>query len=144
MPSSIQKDDADILKYKAKVNVVRTSHYPQSEHFLNRCDEIGLLVINEIPGWQHISNDESWRNQFFINITKMINKEYNHPSLIAHGVRIDESKDDHDLYLKANDIAHSIDKTRPTLGVRNFANSELLEDIYAYNDFVCKDLKKVL
>lgn len=142
MPSSIQEDDANILKFKAGVNVVRTSHYPQSEHFLNRCDEIGLLVINEIPGWQFISSSKIWRDQFYINVTKMINKEYNHPSLIAHGIRIDESKDDHELYLKANEIAHSIDKTRPTLGVRNFINSELLEDIYAYNDFTCENLKK--
>ena len=142
MPASIQKDDADILKYKAGVNVVRTSHYPQSDHFLSRCDEIGLLVINEIPGWQHISEKEIWRNKFYENVEKMINEEYNHPSLIAHGVRIDESQDDYDLYSKANEIAHNIDKTRQTLGVRNFKNSELLEDIYAYNDFVCFDLSK--
>ena len=137
---SLQIDDANTLKYEAGVNVVRTSHYPQDENFLNRCDEIGLLVINEIPGWQFISQEEKWRNQHFDNVKSMIIEEYNHPSLIAHGIRIDESIDDHNLYLESNKIAHSLDKYRPTLGVRNFKDSELLEDIYAYNDFSSNSL----
>ncbi len=144
MPKAIQEDDADLLKYQIGVNVVRQSHYPQSEHFLNRCDEIGLLTINEIPGWQHIGQEEEWRNQFLVNLEKMVLTQRNHPSLIAHGVRIDESQDDHDLYSKANELAHKLDDTRQTLGVRNFTNSELLEDIYAYNDFCCDSLERGL
>ena len=57
MPESMQKEDAEILK-EIGLNGVRTSHYPQSEHFLDRCDEIGLLVINEIPGWQFVSQKD--------------------------------------------------------------------------------------
>ena len=144
MPKSIQEDDADILKYQLGINVVRQSHYPQSEHFLNRCDEIGLLTVNEIPGWQHISKEEAWRNQYYTFVEKMVLAQRNHPSLIAHGVRIDESQDDHELYQKGNQIAHQLDETRQTLGVRNFPNSELLEDIYAYNDFCCNSLKQGL
>ena len=141
MPKALQEDDADILKYQLGLNIVRQSHYPQSEHFLNRCDEIGLLTVNEIPGWQHISKDETWRKQYETFLTKMVITQRNHPSLIAHGVRIDESQDDHDLYLKGNELAHRFDPSRPTLGVRNFANSELLEDIYAYNDFSCDSMR---
>ena len=139
MPESMQKEDADLLK-EIGLNVVRTSHYPQSEHFLNRCDEIGLLVVNEIPGWQFVSKKQEWRDNFMMFLEKMVLAERNHPSLIAHGVRIDESIDDHDLYSKANELAHKLDPFRQTLGVRNFKNSELLEDIYAYNDFICSDL----
>ena len=143
-PKSLQEDDANLLKKECGVNIVRTSHYMQSEHFLSRCDELGLLVINEIPGWQFISKEKEWRENFYKNVKSMVEEEYNHPSLIGHGVRIDESQDDHELYLNANKIAHEIDRYRPTLGVRNFKNSELLEDIYAYNDFICKDLTKGL
>ena len=141
MPKSAQEEDAEILKYKLGVNIVRQSHYPQSEHFLNRCDEIGLLTVDEIPGWQFISKEESWRNELYEFTKKMVLAERNHPSLIAHGVRIDESQDDHDLYLKTNQIAHELDETRQTLGVRNFKGSELLEDIYAYNDFSCDSMR---
>lgn len=141
MPKAMQEEDADILKYELGVNVVRQSHYPQSEHFLNRCDEIGLLTVNEIPGWQHIGQEKEWRDQFIVNLQKMVIIQRNHPSLIAHGVRVDESQDDNDLYSKANNEAHKLDPTRQTLGVRNFKNSELLEDIYAYNDFSCDSMK---
>lgn len=137
---SLQEDDALLLKNEIGVNIVRTSHYPQSEHFLNKCDEIGLLVVNEIPGWQHIGQNETWRKQCLINTEVMVKEQKNHPSVIAHGVRIDESVDDHELYSKTNQIAHELDPYRPTLGVRNFANSELLEDIYGYNDFICDSL----
>ena len=138
---SLQEDDANLLKYEVGVNVVRTSHYPQSEHFLNRCDEIGLFVVNEIPGWQHIGESESWKKQCEINTKAMVLAQRNHPCLLAHGVRIDESIDDHDLYTKTNKIAHELDSYHPTIGVRNFTNSELLEDIYGYNDFSCDSLK---
>jgi beta-galactosidase len=56
MSKRVQINDADILKNMLNVNAVRTSHYPQSKHFINRCDEIGLLVFTEIPGWQHIGD----------------------------------------------------------------------------------------
>lgn len=138
---SLQRDDADLLKYEVGVNIVRTSHYPQSIHFLDRCDEIGLLVVNEIPGWQHIGQSETWRKMCLQNTRVMVKEQRNHPCLIAHGVRIDESIDDHELYTETNRIAHKYDPYRPTLGVRNFANSELLEDIYGFNDFICDSLK---
>lgn len=137
---SLQEDDALILKNELGVNVVRTSHYSQSEHFLNKCDELGLLVVNEIPGWQHIGQSGTWRKECVENARRMVLKERNHPCIIAHGVRIDESVDDHELYEKTNEIAHKLDKYRQTIGVRNFKNSELLEDIYGYNDFVCDSL----
>ena len=134
-PKSLQALDADILKKEIGVDVVRTSHYPQSEDFLSRCDQIGLLVLDEVPGWQYIGKEKTWRKNFLSFIERMVKKERNHPSLIGYGVRIDESEDDHSLYKKANEIAHSLDPSRKTLGVRNFKTSELLEDIYAYNDF---------
>jgi len=134
MPARVQRRDADILRTGLHCNIVRTSHYPQSRHFLDRCDEIGLLVLEEIPGWQHIG-PEPWKQLSIDNVGRMIRRDWNHPSIILWGVRINESSDDHNLYLRTNALAHALDSTRQTGGVRNNRRSELLEDVFTINDF---------
>lgn len=135
MPESMQKLDADILKKELGVNAVRTSHYPQSHYFLDRCDELGLLVFTEMPGWQHIGG-EAWKNQAVENVRDMVLQYRNHTSIILWGVRINESVDDDEFYLRTNEMAHKLDDTRPTGGVRAIKKSHLLEDVYTYNDFI--------
>lgn len=135
MPSNQQRKDADYLKYELGVNVVRSSHYPPSKHFLNRCDELGLLVFDEIPGWQHIG-DQNWQKVAIENVKEMILRDYNHPSVFIWGVRINESPDNDDFYVETNRVAKLYDTIRPTGGVRNFAGSHLFEDVYTYNDFL--------
>ncbi|MDY6340601.1 MAG: glycoside hydrolase family 2 TIM barrel-domain containing protein [Saccharofermentans sp.] len=134
MPKSMQQMDADILKNELGLNAVRTSHYPQSHHFIDRCDEIGLLVFTEIPGWQNIG-DEEWKEQAVINTREMVSQYRNHPSIILWGVRINESVDCDELYTRTNKEAHDLDPTRQTSGVRYLKKSSLLEDVYAFNDF---------
>ncbi|MDO4189006.1 MAG: glycoside hydrolase family 2 TIM barrel-domain containing protein [Lachnospiraceae bacterium] len=134
MPESMQKLDADILKYELGLNAVRTSHYPQSHHFLDRCDEIGLLVFTEIPGWQHIG-DEDWKNQAVKNVEDMVMQYRNHTSIILWGVRINESVDDDEFYTRTNETARKLDPTRQTGGVRCYKKGSFLEDVYTYNDF---------
>ena len=134
MPASIQRQDAKILKKELGLNAVRTSHYPQSHHFMDACDELGLLVFTEIPGWQHVG-DDSWKEQAVQNTADMVLQYRNHPSIFMWGVRINESMDDDALYRRTNDVAHELDDTRPTSGVRYIQKSSLLEDIYAFNDF---------
>ncbi len=134
MPKSMQRLDADILKNELGVNAVRTSHYPQSQHFIDRCDELGLLVFTEIPGWQHIGND-AWKDQAVENTREMVTQYMHHPSIILWGVRINESQDDDVLYKRTNAVAHELDRSRQTSGVRYIEKSNLLEDVYAFNDF---------
>ena len=134
MPGRVQRRDAQILRNNLKCNIVRTSHYPQSRHFLDACDELGLLVLEEIPGWQHIG-DEAWKQLSVDNVRRMIRRDWNHPSIILWGVRINESKDDHDFYTRTNAVAHQLDPTRQTGGIRYFQESEFLEDVFTMNDF---------
>ncbi len=134
MPARVQRQDADVLRKQLHCNIVRTSHYPQSRHFLDRCDEIGLLVLEEIPGWQHIG-DEPWKQVAIDNVGRMIRRDWNHPSIILWGVRINESRDDHGFYIRTNALAHALDDSRPTGGIRYFQESEFLEDVFTMNDF---------
>ncbi len=134
MPKSIQEHDAYVLKHELGLNAVRTSHYPQSKYFLDACDDLGLLVFTESPGWQHIGNME-WKKQHLKNVEEMVLQYRNHPSIVLWGVRVNESQDDEWLYTRANEIAHNLDDTRPTSGVRYLQFSQMLEDVYAFNDF---------
>ena len=133
-PERLQREDARILKEELGCTAVRTSHYPQSQHFIDECDRLGLLVFTEIPGWQHIG-DDAWKDQAVENTREMVLQYRNHPSIILWGVRINESADDDAFYRRTNAVAHELDPSRPTSGVRNFEKSHLLEDVYAFNDF---------
>ncbi|MCR4611002.1 MAG: glycoside hydrolase family 2 protein [Lachnospiraceae bacterium] len=135
MPESIQRDDARILKNELGVNTVRTSHYSQSKYFMNECDKLGLLVVTEFPGWQHIG-DKDWKHIACKNVKEMIKEFRNHPSIILWGVRINESEDDEEFYKKTNNIAHHYDPTRPTGGTKAGTKMQTFEDVYAYNDFL--------
>lgn len=134
VPERLQREDARILKQELSCVAVRTSHYPQSQYFIDECDRLGLLVFTEIPGWQHIGG-EDWKNQAVENTREMVLQYRNHPSIILWGVRINESRDDDALYRRTNAAAHELDPSRATSGVRNLEKSSLLEDVYAYNDF---------
>ena len=133
-PERLQREDARILRQELGCNAVRTSHYPQSHHFIDECDRIGLLVFTEIPGWQHIG-DESWQDQAVENTREMVAQYRNHPSIILWGVRVNESQDNDDFYRRTNEAARQLDPGRATSGVRYMEKSSLLEDVYGYNDF---------
>ncbi len=149
-PESLQREDARILKHELQLNAVRTAHYPQSHYFIDQCDREGLLVFTEIPGWQHIGG-ERWKEQACQNTREMVMQYRNHPSIVLWGVRINESQDDDTLYGRTNAIAHQLDPSRMTSGVRYLEKSSLKEDVYAYNDFShkgnnagCKKKKDVM
>ena len=75
--------------------------YPQSQAFIDRCDEIGLLVFTEIPGWQYIG-DDAWKETACENVREMVLQYRNHPSIFMWGVRINESPDD-DSFLRKDE-----------------------------------------
>ena len=133
-PESLQREDARILKEELSCTAVRTSHYPQSQYFIDECDRLGLLVFTEIPGWQHIGG-EAWKDQAVENVREMVCQYRNHPSIVLWGVRINESQDDDAFYRRTNELCHRLDPSRPTSGVRYLQKSSLLEDVYAFNDF---------
>ena len=131
-----QRADADLIK-ETGFNAVRCSHYPQDPAFLARCDEIGLIVFEEAPGWQYIGGEE-WQNVYRENIREMILRDRNHTSIVSWGTRVNESFDNDELYNDTNRIAKELDPTRPTHGVRrmeSYGDSKFLdgEDIFTVN-----------
>ena len=115
--NKLQVQDADRIKADG-INAVRCSHYPQDPSFLDRCDEIGLLVFEEPPGWQHVGDNE-WKENFKRNLEEMILRDRNHPSIISWSARPNESssKGNIDFNRECENISKELDPTRVTYGV---------------------------
>lgn len=116
VPDKLQEQDADLIKATG-IDAVRCSHYPQDPSFLDRCDEIGLLVFAEAPGWQHIG-DDGWKAEFKNNLTELILRDRNHPSIISWSTRPNESRTDTAFNQECKDLILQLDATRPVHGVR--------------------------
>ncbi|MBV9502034.1 MAG: hypothetical protein JO138_21900 [Acidobacteriaceae bacterium] len=135
MPDRVLRKDAEILRRELNCNAVRCSHYPQSEAFLDGCDELGLLVWDEIPGWQYIG-DEAWQELAVRDVQEMVRRDRNHPSIVIWGVRINESKNDPALYRRTKEAAKALDDSRPTSGsMVHLSTDNWLQDVFAYDDY---------
>lgn len=138
MGKRAQEKDARLLKEFMGLNMVRCSHYMQSRYFLDCCDEIGLLVFEEIPGWGYIGGSE-FKEIVFQDLDNMVLGHYNHPGIVMWGTRLNETTDDDELYEQTNYRCKDLDSSRPTTGVRWETGSHLIEDIYSYNDYTEDD-----
>lgn len=135
MPARVQRRDAAILRHELNCNIVRTAHYPQSPAFLDACDELGLLVWEELPGWQHVGG-EAWRAAAVAQARAMILRDRNRPSVVLWGVRINESvEDEPDLFDALDRLAHELDPTRQTVGAYNKRAHPRRTDVWGENDY---------
>jgi len=138
-PARLQRRDAEILRRQFNCNIVRCSHYPQSEAFIDACDEFGLMIWEELPGWQYIG-DETWQDLAIRDVDAMIRRDRNHPSVVIWGVRINESPNKPDLYRSTRELAHRLDDSRPTSGTMTPASrkdwqTQWAQDVFAYDDY---------
>jgi beta-galactosidase len=139
MPRRVMRRDAEILRREFNCNIVRCSHYPQSEAFLDACDEVGLMVWEETPGWGHLG-DAAWKELVVQNVTDMVRRDRNHPAIVIWGVRVNESPNDPALYRRTRAVAEALDGSRPTSGSmtggsRKTWRTQWHQDVFAYDDY---------
>ncbi len=81
----------DALKLKeGGFNFVRLGHYPQATAFLDACDELGLMTVEPVPGWQYCEVGE-FQEIVKQNIRDMIRRDRNHPCMIMWEVSLNET-----------------------------------------------------
>jgi beta-galactosidase len=88
--NSAQYRDAVKIK-EAGFDYVRLSHYPHSNAFMDACDELGLVVIDAILGWQYYSDTPEFEAHQFKASRDLIRRDRNHPSVIAWELSLNES-----------------------------------------------------
>ena len=82
----------DAVKIKeAGFDYVRLSHYPHSNAFMDACDELGLVVIDAILGWQYYSDNPEFEAHQYKASRDLIRRDRNHPSVIAWELSLNES-----------------------------------------------------
>ena len=139
MPPRVMRRDAEILRRDFNCNIVRCSHYPQSPAFLDACDELGLMVWEETPGWQYLG-DAAWKRLVLRDVKDMIIRDRNRPSIIIWGTRVNESRNEVELYRETRALAKALDDSRPSSGSmtpesRKNWQKDWAEDVFAFDDY---------
>ena len=97
----------DALKIKeAGFDYVRLSHYPQSPAFLDACDELGLVVMDSLMGWQYFDKDPAFAALKYEECRELVRRDRNHPCVILWEVSLNESDMPAAFVARANTIAH--------------------------------------
>ena len=135
MSPRVQRRDVQILRNDLNCNMVRCSHYPQDEAFYDACDELGLMAWQEIPGWGYMG-DAAWQAAAYRDVGDMVVRGRNHPSVIVWGAMPNESGENIPLYTATNQLAHSLDDSRPTGGDDfNRGDTSYVFDVFSYHDY---------
>ena len=105
IPAQAQRRDIYQIKENG-FNVVRLGHYPQDPSVLEACDELGLMAIEPIPGWQFFNKDTLFTQHTFQDIRDLIRRDRNHPCIIAWETTLNESLPPKEWKDKAVQVAH--------------------------------------
>ena len=140
MSNEQQRKDIESIK-EMGANFVRLAHYPQDPEVYKACDELGLLVWDELPWCRGGIGNEVWQTNSKNMLTEIIHQNYNHPSIILWSLGNEMSwlpdfKDgDNSEKMKSflselNDISHKLDPTRKTV-IRKYEEGSKIVDVFS-------------
>ena len=132
--AEFQRDDVRTLK-RLGCNFVRTGGCPPSRRFLDACDELGLLVFDEIPGSGFVGNDE-WKDCLLENMRELVVRDRSRTCVVMWSSQIALTTDDAQFSGKAAGLIRELDPSRPIGNVRAVSGQQsITEDVFCFEDF---------
>jgi len=139
MPDELIREEMKLIKAMG-ANFIRLAHYQQNRLVLDLCDELGLLVWEEVPWCRGGIGGDHWKQMVREKLTNTINQHRNHPSVILWGLGNEDDwpteypsvdKDAIRAFMtELRDLAHNLDPTRLTSYRRaDFARD--IPDVYS-------------
>ena len=115
--TSHQADYRDAVKIKsAGFDYVRLSHYPHSKAFMDAADELGLVLLDAILGWQYFNETPEFQAQIQQTCRDLIRRDRNHPSVLAWECSLNESAMPAAFVEQLKNIVDQEDSTRLSAG----------------------------
>lgn len=105
LSNSLHWRDAKKLR-DAGLRVIRNAHYPQDPAFMDACDELGLFVIVNTPGWQFWNKEPIFAQRVYSDIQNMVRRDRNHPSVWMWEPILNETWYPEDFAKNVVDILH--------------------------------------
>ncbi len=140
MSNELHRKDMELIK-EMGANFVRLAHYPQDPEIYKACDELGLLVWDELPWCRGGLGGEVWQKNTKNMLQEMIDQNYNHPSIIIWSLgnemywlpdfeKGDNTKNMNKFLTELNTIAHNMDLTRKT-AIRKYYEGANIVDVFS-------------
>ncbi|PSR14715.1 MAG: beta-galactosidase [Bacteroidetes bacterium] len=137
MPNALHRQDMEQIKDMG-ANFVRLGHYPQDPEIYRACNELGLIVWDELPWCRGGMGEAEWQTNTERLLTEQIQQNYNHPSIIFWSVGNeiywlpDFEDGDYEDRLNAyvtrlNNLAHRLDPQRLTAIRKYYAGADLVD-----------------
>jgi beta-galactosidase len=105
---SDQAQYRDARKIKdAGFNYIRLSHYPQAPAFMDACDELGLIVLDAIMGWQFYSDTDAFLEYCYRSTKELILRDRNRPCILAWEASLNESQMPLEFMEELHSIVHA-------------------------------------
>ena len=140
MSNEQQRKDMESIK-EMGANFVRLAHYPQDPEVYKACDELGLLVWDELPWCRGGIGNDVWQTNAKNMLAEMIHQNYNHPSIILWSLgnemswlpdfKDGDNTERMNVFLsELNDISHKLDPTRKTV-IRKYEEGSKIVDVFS-------------
>lgn len=137
MPNELHRRDIEQIKEMGG-NFVRLGHYPQDPEVYKACDELGILVWDELPWCRGGVGDDAWKQNTKRMLKQIITQNYNHPSVIIWSLGNEiywlpdfedgGNTDKINRFLnELNELAHSLDPSRKTAIRKYYAGADIVD-----------------